>query len=333
MKRTFQRGFTLIELLVVIAIIGILVALLLPAVQHAREAARRTQCRDNMHNIGLAFQNYHDVYETFPFAWMLGSNLNVSPWGTMLLPYLDQAPLWNQWDSSVPAFNEALALFQPPASVQRNLQVIQTPLPIFMCPSSPEDQLHDYGLPANAGGPGVPPINLTWTAARSDYCATTGVRGAFASIAYNGNPGGDRSGALAFIGLGGDAITSFRDMVDGPSSTFLVGERLGGTTVYRGTRPDPTLKALFGQVQGGAWGDFLNGEHWIEGSLYDGTPGGGPCFINCSNLRSTGYMSAHTGGAFFLMGDGAVRFINANLDDYTFASLITRRKSEIIDQF
>jgi prepilin-type N-terminal cleavage/methylation domain-containing protein len=90
--RLRSRGFTLIELLVVIAIIAILIALLLPAVQQAREAARRTQCRDNLHNIGIALHNYHDVFNIFPYACWDDDSYG---WGTFLLPYLDQAPLFN----------------------------------------------------------------------------------------------------------------------------------------------------------------------------------------------------------------------------------------------
>src|SRR5690606_37507388 len=120
-------------------------------------------CQNNLKQIGLAFQNYHDVNRTFPFAWMAGSNFNLSCWGVMLLPYLDQAPLYNQWSSSVPALNEAPALGFDPATVQRNLGVIRTPLTVFMCPSCPEVEAHNYTLPASAAGPGVPPVALTWT--------------------------------------------------------------------------------------------------------------------------------------------------------------------------
>jgi prepilin-type N-terminal cleavage/methylation domain-containing protein len=327
-----RRGFTLIELLVVIAIIAILIALLLPAVQQAREAARRTQCRNNMKQMGLALHNYHDSFNTFPFGWMAGNDLNVSAWGIMILPYLDQAPLYNQWDSSVPAFNEAAALFQPPASVQQNLDVIATVLPVYMCPSTSAQDQHDYTLPANAAGPGVPPIDLTWTAARSDYIATSGVLAPFSEIAYAGNPGGTRHGALRGVGIDGGKCHKFKDISDGSSNTFLVGERVGGTDIFRKNQVDPAL-APFGVANGGGWGDFLNGEHWLGGALYDGTPGGGPCAINCSNLRGSGFYSFHSGGAFFLMGDGAIRFVSANLAAHTMASLITIQKGEIVGEF
>lgn len=341
-RRRLRRGFTLIELLVVIAIIAILIALLLPAVQQAREAARRSQCKNNMKQLGLAFHNYHDTSGSFPFAWMAGADLNVSVWGIMLLPYLDQGPLYEQWTSEVPAFNEAVAFFDP-VRVQQNLQVIRTPLEVFVCPSCPAAVQDDYTLPANSAGAGVPPVDLTWTAARSDYCPATGVRGAsggFATIAYAnfpGGAGGQRAGALNACGaIGGDSITRFRDLVDGVSNTILVAERTGGSSIYKRRQVDSTLTALAGSANGGGWGDFLNGEHWPEGSLNDGTPvpgTGGPCAINCSNMRGVGFHSFHTGGIQILLGDGSVRFVSENIDAFTFAGLMTRRKGETIGSF
>ena len=324
-----RRGFTLIELLVVIAIIAILIALLLPAVQQAREAARRTQCKNNLKQLGLALHQYHDTYNRFPFPYMLGNDLNVSSWGTQILPFIEQGNLWNQWDSKVPAFNEASAAGFPPAAVAQNLQVIATPLPAFMCPSTPGDAVHDYSLPANAGGPGIPPFDLTWTAARSDYCASSGVRGTFASIAYAGNAGGQRGGVLSEP----NECNRFGDVKDGTSNTILLGERVGGNQVYRGKQVDQALTSSFGPSQGGAWGDFLLGEHWPEGSLTDGSPGGGPCIINCTNMRSTGFMSFHPGGAQFLMTDGSARFISQNVASSTFAGLITRAKGEVVGDY
>lgn len=336
-SRRGKKGFTLIELLVVIAIIAILIALLLPAVQQAREAARRTQCKNNLKQIGLAIHNYHDVNRAFPFGWMLGNDFNASAWGIQILPYLDQAPLWNAWDSNHPAWNEAAAFGHgPPVAIAGNLAVIETVVPAYLCPSTPGSTVDDYDY----SGAGFP---ITFRAARSDFIPTSGVRSGFAAIAYAGNPGGQRGGVFRFVGgnpAGGssDPISRIRDVTDGTSSTIAIGERVGGISIYRKNKEDVALSAALGGTNGGAWGDILNGEHWIAGALYDGTPppfapNGGPCPINCSNARGTGLYSFHTGGAQVLLCDGSVRFLSANIDAHTFASLITISKGEVIGEF
>ncbi|WP_417397465.1 DUF1559 domain-containing protein [Gimesia chilikensis] len=328
-----KKGFTLIELLVVIAIIAILIALLLPAVQQAREAARRSTCKNNLKQIGLAFHNYHDAHSCFPFSWFVDAanpaNPKASVYNIMLLPYMDQAPLYNQWNSSYPAFDQLAAI----PAVQQNLQVIQNPLPVFMCPSTPEATKHTYDL-TPAGFP------LTYTAARTDYCPALGVRGTYSSIAYTGHPAANsRSGMLTNVGVdpsnpsgGSNTITRIRDVIDGTSNTILLGERVGGTNIYTGTTIHSAFTSAYGSTNGGGWGDLLNGEHWYSGSLRDGTPDG-PCAINCTNIRSAGFLSFHVGGAHFLLGDGAVRFISQNVDAYTLASLTTRAGGEVLGEF
>jgi prepilin-type N-terminal cleavage/methylation domain-containing protein len=141
------RGFTLIELLVVIAVIAILIALLLPAVQQAREAARRSQCKNNLKQIGLAFHNYHDIYGQFAPGMVFGGghtgsglqtyNLNHTAW-TMILPYIDQAPLYNLWTPEVasgwyrnPSANDLPILGDPMV----NVPVTSAMLPVLLCPS------------------------------------------------------------------------------------------------------------------------------------------------------------------------------------------------------
>ncbi|MFI4873820.1 MAG: DUF1559 domain-containing protein [Blastopirellula sp. JB062] len=331
-----RNAFTLVELLVVIAIIGVLIALLLPAVQQAREAARRMQCTNNLKQQGLAFHNYHGALGCFPFGWNVTDDLNGSCWGVQLLPYLEQTALANLWDPRVPAIEEGAAIGFPAAAVATNLEVIATPIDAFMCPSAAEDELHDYGVDADSLSPGVPPLALSWTAARSDYIATTGIRGDYADLAYVSHPANSKSGVLWQTGYGGkDSCPRIADILDGTSNTFLVGERLGGSNVYAKRKVDSTLTAAAGPAQGGGWGDFLNGEHWAQGSLYDGsfTGSGGPCMINCSNGRSVGYYSFHPGGANFLMCDGSVQFISSTISPYAFASLLTRNNGEVIGEY
>ena len=163
-QRRRSAGFTLVELLVVIAIIGILIALLLPAVQMAREAARQMQCRSNLKQIGLALQNYHTTWGEFPPGGVKRPAGAYSSGGwsalVMILPYIEQQPLKDQYNDSCPAVNEA-AGWDPAA--QQNLQVIQTVLPVYVCPSTPgsgPERIHDVDLNP-AGYP------LTWRAAPS----------------------------------------------------------------------------------------------------------------------------------------------------------------------
>jgi prepilin-type N-terminal cleavage/methylation domain-containing protein len=333
--RRSPSGFTLIELLVVIAIIAILIALLLPAVQQAREAARRTQCRNNLKQLGLAFHNYHDSANAFPPGYFLAPpDPNTKSGYVHLLPYLDQAPLFNQINMNCPMANGPTQY--PPAVLAANELLGRTVLTVFMCPSSTAAPLSNYLYPANAFANGVPATNITFTAARSDYCGTSGVRGTYGNIAYSGNQGGDREGVIRAAGIGGDTAR-IRDITDGTSNTFVVGERTGSTTLYYKMVPITGITgvpaAQFAALQGtngGAWSDALVFEHWLQGALYDGSGFGGPCAINCTNIRGNGFHCFHTGGAHFLMGDGAVKFVSENIAAYIFAGSITRKKGELV---
>ena len=329
-------GFTLVELLVVIAIIGILVALLLPAVQAAREAARRMQCSNNMKQIALAMHNYHDVHKSFPFAYMIDMrNLNMQTWSTRILPFIERTTISDKWVDSVPCVIEGASLGFNANHVAVNLELAKNVLPEFLCPSTPRTSPYQYSwmLPAGAGGGGVPPITLTATYAPSDYCIATGVRGLYANLAYAGDAGGNRHGAIQPVaGPFGNRDSRMGNIRDGLSNTILVGERVGGADIYFGRTPanlPPPTPAL----NGGGWADFLNGEHWLAGSLFDGRPGpdGGPCAINCSNLRGAGFYSFHPSGAHFALCDGSVRMIVQTVNAHSFASLITREKGELFE--
>src|SRR5690349_18464026 len=167
-RRSVPRwGFTLIELLVVIAIIAVLIALLLPAVQQAREAARRTQCRNNLKQLGLSFHNYLDAFGTFPYAYRFDFSVSSGKMGTSsviisLLPYFDQGNLYNQIDPNTPTFNEASGgpYSYPAANVNQNLAAIKTPLQVMMCPSSTANVVDNYTFPSGAVAGGIPPTNM-----------------------------------------------------------------------------------------------------------------------------------------------------------------------------
>jgi prepilin-type N-terminal cleavage/methylation domain-containing protein/prepilin-type processing-associated H-X9-DG protein len=344
---TRSRGFTLVELLVVIAIIGVLVALLLPAVQAAREAARRMQCSNNLKQIGLAFHNYHDTFKQFPIGWYVSNNpWNGLSWGIALLPFIEQQPLADQYDS------------KRIASFPSNAAVIRTVVPVFLCPSSTANRTYNLNIPPNAdptlqalGFPGIVVAN----AASSDYKASTGVRSGFGNIAYANNQGGDRHGVLQQHTLlttpaGGILANSGKesrmaDIRDGTSNTFVIGEATGGGVLYTkrlAVTGNAALLTALGGVNGGGWGDALNGENWVKGGLYTGlpiplnvpdpAPQGGPCAINCTNLRGYGFHCFHPGGCHFLMADGGVQFISETASAGAIAFRITREKGEVVPE-
>jgi prepilin-type N-terminal cleavage/methylation domain-containing protein len=347
---TRPRGFTLIELLVVIAIIAILIALLLPAVQQAREAARRTQCKNHLKQIGLAFHNYHDVFNQFPRCAKLHVNaagglrfdLTTMSWGISSLPYMDQAPIFNQWNSGLSVY------------VAPNNALAGTVIPAFMCPTTPRAEPKTvYTIPAGTPlADGFPPTGQahSLTGGSCDYIMPSGVRGDFSNLAYSGMPGApDRDGAttwsvrvyagpavvLADGGNKGDIAT----FVDGTSNTFLVFENAGRNQMYRKGKPvassDAEAQAL-ALGGGGAWADAVfQGDVWVNGTGFDGFIGGdgGPCAVNCSNARNAGLYSFHTGGAHALLADGTVRFISDNTAAYILASLITKQGHEVVNEF
>lgn len=324
-----RSAFTLIELLVVIAIIGVLVALLLPAVQAAREAARRTQCSNRLKQIGLAIHNYHGAFNLLPRSWWLetppSKSFNGKPWSVAVLPFLEQQSLFEQFDHSSIAVDQ----LSP-----GNVTLIQTPVPDYVCPSapgSPDQRRYVFNST---------PAGLPFTAtdiAPSDFTPTSGVRGIYAQHAFGSNPPPAREGALQAVSamFGGTQDGRFNGILDGLSHTFLMGERTGGPTIYRGRVADPVATQFLIGLDGGGWGDLLNGEHWLQGSLQGGLswpPQGGPCAINCTNARGYGFHSFHSGGSYFLMADGAVSFHVETVDAKVFASRITRRGGELIEE-
>lgn len=349
MKSTAQlkRGFTLIELLVVIAIIAILIALLLPAVQQAREAARRTQCKNNMRQIGLAFHNYHDTHSRFPQPAMVGVTVSTglivrsgSSWCTMVLPYIEQANVYSSYDSNLSPYSPA------------NAAAVKTVIPGFMCPSVPRSaNTFTMSVPAGVdldGATGPFPATgaaLTMLGGVLDYDTLDGVLQPFRGIAYAGQPAsGSYTGwgtwSIRVIDIpsassGGDG-GNLRDITDGTSNTILVGEVCNRTSLYRKgkliplTDPEAQAQAISGS---GMWADLFKGDTWVAGKLFDGTGTGGPCAINCSNFRNAGMYSWHTGGAQVTLADGSARFISENIAAYTLASLITRGGGEVNGEF
>ena len=200
-----RRGFTLIELLVVIAIIAVLIALLLPAVQQAREAARRTQCRNNLHQIGLALHNYHDVHATFPPGQTLGTNAADfstsygTQWAVQILPMLDETALYNAYNAGRPSW------------VDDNSTMVRSPLSQYLCPSDGAPVMGMYGM-------------------QGSYAANRGTHWS----ACNGDVPAAARGPLY-----ARSRVRIRDIRDGTSNTYMVGEAAdaGGTPQTGMARP------------------------------------------------------------------------------------------------
>ena len=301
-----SRGFTLIELLVVIAIIAILIALLLPAVQQAREAARRTQCKNNMKQLGLALHNYHDVYTTFPSGWVavepgVGPNahdgLNGAGWGTMVLPYLDQAPLYNQFDADLAIENPA------------NFSFIDNVLPAWQCPSDPKPDKWEI-LEEATGMPFSPPVILP----AANYI------GSFGTEELDGCENAPGTAPVAASGqCEGDGVlyhnskVRIRDITDGTTNTFIVGER----------RTDEQMGWY------STWpGMVAGGEEAFQRIL-----GSSDHVPNDPAAHLDDFSSRHEGGAQFVLGDGSVRFISENIDHGLYQSLATIQGGEVVGEF
>jgi prepilin-type N-terminal cleavage/methylation domain-containing protein/prepilin-type processing-associated H-X9-DG protein len=281
-----RRGFTLIELLVVIAIIAILVALLLPAVQQAREAARRSQCKSNLKQIGIALANYHDIHRSFP------PGHGNSGWGAHLLPQLDQASLFDQLNVGNIGLDTAVA---DPTM----LAAMQNPLASYRCPSDTAPALNtDQKVPSGASGNDDCTDATCQALATSNYVAANDSDNLEADD-WNGmfgrvNPTAGCTNCTA-------RCTRIQHLTDGSSNTIAIGERawkLEG-------------QALQAAVVFGTNGDDENDNN--QGLNYVMATGGRILNDPCSTC-DRGFSSMHTGGAQFLMADGAVRFVSENLD-------------------
>ena len=317
--RSSQRGFTLIELLVVIAIIAILIALLLPAVQQAREAARRTQCRNNFKQVGLALHNYHDNYNVFPPALISCGRCNPASYATecpssrlvlnttgfvLILPYLDQAPLYNIYNFSVQSsssspYSRPLPLPGGAAGDTVNQPVYSKSITAFTCPSDPA------GTPQFNSGPGGTGFYSSNGARRSNMLFASG-------DFYDYDQNWKSTDAARRGVFGNDGAARIADIVDGTSMTILVGEskQLGKASGTASTTEEPSYGPFWGAgVHTCCHGWTGAAYNTINGRYNTASPAG-----TISMPYAWGMGSHHIGGAHFLMGDGSVRFLSDSID-------------------
>lgn len=342
-----RRGFTLIELLVVIAIIAVLIALLLPAVQQAREAARRTQCKNNLKQLGLALMNYESTMQTFPPNLVPGGNFNYSAgnWGVLafISPYIDQASVYNSMNLNAPTYQST-----PPYNIDpQNVVAASLVIPSFLCPSDKSKSLGgDYGV-ASLG-----PAN---------YCANqgTGIYTDASGNPANGSP--YNSNGVMFA----NSRIRIADITDGTSNTACMSESVlgdGPRSAAQSTPPADIQKVYAYPAPGTLtsmtdaacasptlWNvqdprQFL----WFSGELrntaynhyYAPNAKTWDCITNgdFATLRYTaiGWKAArsmHVGGVHLQMCDGSVRFVNNSIDINLWRNLATRAGGEVLSEF
>ena len=315
-----KRGFTLIELLVVIAIIAVLIALLLPAVQQAREAARRTQCKNNLKQMALAALNYESDNKVFPGGSYSGTTVNCpNHWSTYvenfscfvrMLPYFDQAPMYNQIN-----FNNC-------ASSSENLFAAGVQIKALVCPSDTNNSVLAY--PSTRSSTGVSPgwsFNVDPTLFPSPANQYTQ---AFTS--YAGNAGTFTFGFTnlmpntvlqQFNGtIYNDSAVRISDVIDGTSNTFLFSEHSKNQLMLL----DPAYAVSDGSWNSGRWYDTLFSTMYPMNIGYgNGVPTTATKTV--SYYQPTAAGSMHIGGAHFAMADGSVRFISNSIQSWAFTTL------------
>ncbi len=351
-----RSGFTLIELLVVIAIIGVLVAILLPAVQQAREAARRSQCQNNIKQIGLALHNYEGTYATFPFGtrggtyWSQANVKDGTNWRTMVLPYLDQAGVYNQLDFTASfgaGVTPANAFCQLNGLPSSNIVLSRLVVAAFRCPSSALEMfpsnyynnsaaLQTQNDTANSG------FNNQGKAMGIQYVGIQGAARTFDWIA-----GGD-DGRTWDCGHGWSCIQGMLTVnasqrigncKDGTSNTIIVAEQSGLSGTANGGQGSDRTSNYYGgwagarQIAAPAAGCSDNWQtgttcvRWAPNSKIEHAGNGAP-YRNNTNINSF-----HSGGASALLTDGSVRFISDTIDFQSLKKLCIRDDNQPLSDY
>ena len=302
-----KRGFTLIELLVVIAIIAILIALLLPAVQQAREAARRSQCKNNLKQIGLALHNYHDNFKVFPpgdvrdfYSGLNSWQTSQITWIARILPFLDQAPLYNQinWERA-------------PGNGGPNNTVRRTKLTVVRCPSDSSRQPNGGYAPTN-------------------YVASRG---------HETNSGRDDYNSMFSI----ISRIRIRDVDDGTSNTMMVSETFANAP-FCSDQPSGGVCPASCQTGSAYTGGNQQGYSWFYGVHYESHYYGTVYNPNNKNMPDCGggssttsallaARSKHTGGVHVLLADGSVQFASDSIDNQIWRDLGNPQDGNVLGEW
>ncbi|MFM7290619.1 MAG: DUF1559 domain-containing protein [Planctomycetia bacterium] len=319
--RRHPAAMTLVELLVVIAIIGTLVGLLLPAVQGAREAARQSQCSNNLKQVGIAFHNHHDARGSFPPLDVTSTTVGSIPawaWGTMVLPYIEQADLYARLNPQTTWGQTGADTFATATADSTRLALINSSIATYRCASDPagarNDLLGTSGAVIQYG--------------RSNYVISVH------DVGFSGDVFNVASNGIAFC----NSRVKFKDITDGTASTLAVGERLHRRVGQQAdsTTDFPPYAPMSAYWAGGPEGGFVLTDSRLRrhrGSLQYGATA-----IYQINDFSTvwtrnGYSSYHPGNAMFVFSDGAVKFLDQTIDATTFQRLANRKDGQVIGSY
>jgi len=343
-----RRGFTLLEMAVVIVIIGILIAILLPAVQQAKAEAWKTHCRNNLKQLTLGLHNYHDVFGQLPLngfvsVQLAGTNKvkveNAQSFLPSLMNYLDSNTFSDRFQWNKPAFDSL------------NASLVSMPILTFRCPAPPRGEVNPFLLPKGTVvySPFHTAEEYATTYGATDYLVHSGVTEGFRRTVYQeGTIPKNGVGAVGPIRIYVDAAlakalgsipanenVSKDDVKDGISNTILISESAGRNELWRkgrriGQKQDPAVYARQRMMGGGGWADPFN-QSWLNGRQADGTGTNGACAINCSNEPDAGLYSFHAGGAHVALVDGSVRFLNEKLSPMILGRLVMRADGEKIE--